>query len=45
MKDKPKCSICGEPMKNIIDGKTKKLSKYLWVTTCEHAKGVILSKG
>jgi len=45
MENKPKCPICKKPMKNTIDSRTKKLSKYLWVTTCEHAKGVILSKG
>ena len=42
---KPKCSICGKPMKNAVDSKTKKVSPYLWETTCEHMKGLILARG
>lgn len=41
----PVCSKCGKPMKNSIDSKTKKVSKYLWETTCEHFKGQRLSIG
>ena len=41
----PKCSVCGKEMINSIDSKTKKISKYLWETTCEHFKGWRLSVG
>ncbi len=42
---KPKCQTCGTPLKNSIDSKTKKISKYLWETTCGHFKGQRLSIG
>ena len=41
----PKCSVCGKEMINIIDSKTKKISPYLWKTTCEHSKGMVLARG
>jgi len=41
----PVCPECGEPMKNGIDSITKKISKYLWETTCGHFKGQRLSIG
>ena len=42
---KPKCAICGKEMENAIDSKTKQLSKYLWKTTCEHNKNLVLARG
>ena len=45
LNDKPICGICGKPMENAIDTRTKKLSKYLWKTTCEHNKNLVLSRG
>ena len=41
----PVCPECGIAMVNAIDSKTKKISKYLWETTCKHFKGVRLSIG
>jgi len=42
----PRCSICGKPMKNCVDSKTKKISKYLWSPDCEcFTKGRRLSVG
>jgi len=41
----PRCSICKKPMKNAYDSKLKKISPYLWETTCEHNKGMRLSIG
>lgn len=41
----PVCPECGEPMINSIDSITKKISKYLWETTCGHFKGKRLSIG
>ncbi len=41
----PVCSECGEKMVNAIDSITKKISKYLWKTTCGHMKNLILSIG
>ncbi len=32
-----KCIICGAPMKNGYDSIQKKISKYLWVHTCDCA--------
>jgi hypothetical protein len=43
--EKPKCAICGKEMKNAVDSKTKKISPYLWKTTCEHNKNLILARG
>ena len=43
--EKPKCSICGKEMENTIDSSTGKISKYLWKTTCEHNKNLILARG
>ena len=45
MEQKPRCSICGKEMENVADSITKKLSPYLWKTTCEHGKGLVLSRG
>lgn len=42
---KPKCPVCGEPMINSIDTITKKVSEYLWETTCGHAHNLRLSIG
>ena len=42
---KPKCPVCGEEMENAVDTITKKISKYLWKTKCEHAKNLLLSIG
>lgn len=42
---KPKCPICKKEMVNTIDKITKKVSPYLWVSTCEHGKGIILVRG
>ena len=41
----PTCIECGEPMVNDIDSVTKKISKYLWKTTCGHGKNLRLSRG
>jgi len=41
----PVCPECGKPMENAIDSITKKISKYLWETTCGHFKGQRLSIG
>ena len=41
----PTCIVCGKPMKRAIDSKTKKKSKYIWQTTCEHLKDKRLSVG
>lgn len=41
----PNCPVCNEPMINAIDNITKKVSKYLWQTTCEHSKNLRLSIG
>lgn len=41
----PKCQICDKPMKNAYDSKLKKVSSYLWQTTCEHDKNLRLSIG
>lgn len=41
----PRCQICGKPMVNTVDSKTGKISKYLWKTTCSHAKNLRLSIG
>jgi hypothetical protein len=41
----PVCSICGAPMENAIDRKTKEVSPYLWKTTCGHNNNLILSIG
>ena len=41
----PKCSNCGNSMKNAIDSKTKKVSKYLWKCDCNEMKGMVLSRG
>ena len=40
--DKLKCPICSKPMKNAYDRKLKRISKYLWQTTCEHNKNLRL---
>jgi len=46
MKDNiPVCSECGTKMVNAIDSITKKKSKYLWKTNCEHMKKLRLSVG
>ena len=42
---KPKCPICKKEMINTIDNITKELSSYLWVTNCEHGKGIIMCRG
>jgi len=42
---KPKCIICGKEMENAVDSKTKKISKYLWKTTCSHMKNMRLAVG
>ena len=41
----PLCPLCGAPMKNAYDSKTHKINKRLWETTCEHLKGLIMSRG
>ncbi|MHA1201333.1 MAG: hypothetical protein ACTSQ4_02275 [Candidatus Heimdallarchaeaceae archaeon] len=41
----PVCQECGKPMKNGIDSITKKISPYIWETTCEHFKRQRLSIG
>lgn len=43
--EKPKCAICGKEMENAIDSVTKKISPYLWKTTCEHCKDLVLARG
>jgi hypothetical protein len=45
--DIPVCLVdgCGVPMVNAKDSHTGKISKYLWVTQCEHNKSLRLSKG
>ena len=43
--EKPKCLICKKEMKNCIDSITKKVSPYLWETTCEHSKNMRLARG
>ena len=42
---RPICPACKKPMVNAVDNITGKVSKYLWKTTCEHNKNLILSKG
>ena len=42
---KPNCPICGKPMINSIDRVTKKVSPYLWETTCGHTENLRLSIG
>ena len=42
---KPRCHICGKPMRNAFDTKTKKISEYLWETTCGHNKNIKMSIG
>lgn len=42
---KPNGTICGKPMKNAYDNKLKKVSKYLWQTTCGHNSRLRLSRG
>ena len=42
---KPSCPVCGEEMVNAVDSITKKISPYLWKTTCGHSKGLLLSIG
>ena len=41
----PQCPNCKKPMKNAIDSKTKKISKYLWKCDCKEMKGKVLSRG
>jgi len=41
----PVCPECGKPMVNAVDSITKKISKYLWKTTCGHFKGARISVG
>ena len=41
----PKCQICGKPMVNAVDSITKKISPYLWRTTCGHCSDLRLSIG
>ena len=41
----PNCPVCGEPMINAIDTITKKISPYLWETTCGHCERFRLSIG
>ena len=41
----PRCSICNKEMVNAIDRKTGVISKYLWITSCEHNKNIRLSIG
>ena len=41
----PVCPECGESMVNDIDSITKKLSKYIWKTTCGHVKNLRLCIG
>ena len=43
--EKPKCEICQKEMENAIDSRTGEISKYLWRTTCEHNKNLILACG
>lgn len=44
--DLKKCPICGTPLINAIDSKTKKISKYLWKRNCKCLpEGFILSIG
>lgn len=42
---KPICPQCGKQMSNVVDSITKKISPYLWETTCKHFKGKRLSVG
>ncbi len=41
----PYCVYCGKEMVNAVDSKTKKISKYLWKTTCGHLKDMRLAIG
>ena len=41
----PQCPNCETPMRNAIDSKTKKVSKYLWKCDCNEMKGMVLSRG
>ena len=45
MKEIPKCLICEKLMKRAYDSIEKKISKYLWQTTCKHNKDLRLSIG
>jgi hypothetical protein len=42
---KPRCTICGEEMKNDIDSITGEVSEYLWKTKCGHSENLRLSIG
>lgn len=42
---RPKCALCGKPMKNSIDSKTGKESPHLWEPSCNHNKNMRLSVG
>jgi len=41
----PRCQICHKNFVNGIDSITKKKSKYIWVSNCEHAKNIQLMIG
>lgn len=41
----PKCLICGKPMINVVDSRTKDVSPYLWKTTYGYAKNLTMSIG
>ncbi|MBI2135730.1 hypothetical protein HYU06_01525 [Candidatus Woesearchaeota archaeon] len=41
----PRCLYCQEPMINIVDSRTKKMSKYLWKNNCRHNTKMRLSIG
>ena len=41
----PVCPECGKEMVNAVDSITKKVSQYLWKTTCGHVKNLRLSVG
>ncbi len=43
--EKPRCTTCGKEMENAVDSITKKISKYLWKTTCGHSSNLILARG
>ena len=41
----PRCHVCNKEMVNVIDSKTKKISKYLWKPNCEHSTHLRLAIG
>lgn len=41
----PRCFYCHKPFVNGVDSITKKVSKYLWIPTCDCVKNIRISIG